>query len=162
MRDTSEFPDANEQAKTPATRTRSNARSKTESAPAGSQEQDTKPAPRRRTGPANNGATTPASGDVVNSAAPVQPAPRQSSAPTLPQRNGNAGTQGQRPTGQGQRSSGTQAAQRSGGQAYSPQRSAQGPRPAGAVPTQGGRPVSGGVPTQGGRPVSGGAPTQGG
>src|SRR5450759_5046106 len=168
MRDTSEFPDANEQATTPATRTRSNARSKTESAPAGSQEQDTRPAPRRRTGPATNGGTahTPVSGDAVNSAAPAapaQPAPRQSSAPTLPQRNGNVGTQGPRPAGQGQRS--PQAPQRSGGQPYSPQRSGQGPRPGGGVPTQGGRPVQMPRPAGPGGQRSGprpGGPTTGG
>src|SRR6266487_2637399 len=126
MRDTSEFPDANEQAKTPGTRTRSTARSKAESTPAGSQEQDPRAATRRRTGPGTNG-TAHTQNSAPNSAAPAQPAARQNSTSALPQRNTNAGTQGtrsggqtqgQRSMGQGQRPSSPQAPQRSGGQPY--------------------------------------------
>ncbi len=150
MRDTSEFPDANEQAKTPGTRTRSNARSKAESTPSGSQEQDTRAATRRRTGPPSNGTahTQNSSDAALNAAAPAQPAARQSNTSALPQRNNNAGTrsggqtQGQRSTGQGQRSSGTQTSQR--GQPYPSQRYGQ---------TQGQRTGGSSAPTQGGRPA---------
>src|SRR6266516_1603634 len=163
MRDTSEFPDANEQAKTPGTRTRSTARSKAESTPAGSQEQDPRAATRRRTGPGTNG-TAHTQNSAPNSAAPAQPAARQNSTSALPQRNTNAGTQGtrsggqpqgQRSMGQGQRPSSPQAPQRSGGQPYPSQRNGQvqGQRPGGgsSVPTQGGRPVQTSRPGGGGQ-----------
>jgi translation initiation factor IF-2 len=57
MRDTSEFPDGTEQAKNATTRTRNPARSKSESNVPGSQEQETRPAPRRRSHPNTQAAT---------------------------------------------------------------------------------------------------------
>jgi translation initiation factor IF-2 len=57
MRNTSDTPDANEQVKPTTTRSRTTARSKTESATPGSQEQAAKPAVQRRTTPTTESAT---------------------------------------------------------------------------------------------------------
>src|SRR6266487_3016361 len=155
MRDTSEFPDATEQAKPVGTRTKTSARSKPESTPPGSQEHDPKPATRRRTAPNTHGTASAhiqneSDGTTTSPAAtaPTQPVAQQGGTTVAPQRANNA-TQGQRAgnPAQGQRSGNTPTQtpqQRNGGQPYTPS--------ARSGPSQGQRP---GVPTQGGRPVQG-------
>ncbi|TMC19514.1 MAG: hypothetical protein E6J34_15220 [Chloroflexi bacterium] len=63
MRDTSEFPDAPEQAKTVSTRTRPPARPRSEGAASGGQEQEGKTAARRRTPPTSQGTPRPQHGN---------------------------------------------------------------------------------------------------
>ncbi len=183
MRDTSEFPDATEQAKPVGTRTKTSARSKPESTPPGSQEHDPKPATRRRTAPNTHGTASAhiqneSDGTTTSPAAtaPTQPVAQQGGTTVAPQRANNA-TQGQRAgnPAQGQRSGNPAQGQRSGGQPRSGgqnqgQRSGgqnQGQR-SGNTPTQtpqqrnGGQPYTPSArsgPSQGQRP---GVPTQGG
>ncbi len=96
MRDTSEFPDATEQAKvnTPNTnKPRTPARSQPENATPGSQDQDARSAPRRRTAapvPQNNGTATPRSPEHATN---PNPAPQNTSnAPSVAPRTYQQGT----------------------------------------------------------------------
>ncbi len=134
MRDTSEFPDATEQAKPAGTRAKTTGtRSKPDSAQPGNQEQDTKPTTRRRTastpqgtaahiqGSNDTAATTPAS------ATPQPPAAPPDGSVAAPQRPTNTTAAPQRPTNT------TAAPQRPTNTTAAPQRPA-GPRPAGQAP----------------------------
>ena len=123
MRDTSELPDATEQAKN-TTKSRTTARSKPENTTTGSQDQETKPAARRRSPSTTHGAPTARTQHgnenvVMNSSAPAAPA-----RPARTQQNTPATRSGGTPStqhGQGTTSApqhgGTAAPQRSGGTA---------------------------------------------
>jgi translation initiation factor IF-2 len=78
MRNTSESPEGNEQAKTTPTRSRSSARSKSESATPGSQEQETKVTRRRTTSASNSdgAVATPNSSGTESKTTPAAPASR--------------------------------------------------------------------------------------
>jgi translation initiation factor IF-2 len=87
MRDTSEFPDATEQAKvnTTTNKPRTPARSRSDNSIPGSQDQDARSAPRRRTPPAapqNNGAATSRYPEQASSHTTSQPATTSSHNPT--------------------------------------------------------------------------------
>src|SRR5579859_1069079 len=88
MRNTSESPEGNEQAKTTPTRSRSSTRSKSESATPGSQEQATKVTRRRTTSASNSDGSvaTSNSSETENKTTPAAPVSRP--APT--QRAGTA------------------------------------------------------------------------
>lgn len=114
MRDTAEFPDGTEQAKTPTSGAKTNARSKQESPAQGSQEQDTRPAVRRRTASEvtternRNRTEHTSSASTPNS--PVRPSTQQGRAPT------------QRPRANSRGDGTGVPAQRFGGNASPPQR----------------------------------------
>ena len=117
MRNTSESPDANEQAKTTPTRSRTGARSKSENATPVSQEQDVKK-PAASSTSAHRGSST------SSTASPVRTQPKSS--PETVRASGAPVAQPQRPVST-QRSSGAAPAQRQGG-SFQSQRPA---RPAG-------------------------------
>jgi translation initiation factor IF-2 len=148
MRDTSEFPDGTEQAKQTSTRSRTSARSKPESTAPGSQDQETKPAPRRRTSPSThsgagvrtqNGhehiatpSTPPASPRSTSAQRTGGSAPAQRASGTAPNQNNTAA-----PT---QRYSGNAPSQRAGNGFSQAQRASGSTAPA---PSTGGtRPAS--------------------
>ena len=148
MRDTSNTPDANEQAKTTTTRSRTNAHSKTESATPSSQEQGAKPTAQRRTASTANTAPV-ARTQSTSERAKTPTAPESRSAPTQravptqrPAPDGSRQPSPQRPTPDGSRQPSPQRpapGQRSGGTAYPGQRTAY---PAGAPARPGTRPGS--------------------
>ncbi|QBD82001.1 translation initiation factor IF-2 [Ktedonosporobacter rubrisoli] len=149
MRDTSEFPDATEQAKQPNQKARTQARSKTESTTPGSQEQEAKPAARRRPSYTSHGSTRGQGGSehTNHGNAPASSATRPVSAQhnhtaTPAQRNnsGNASTT----QGQGQHRPPT--GPRQGGSPNPNQRS-------GNAPSHGPRSNSGHAPSGGPRPA---------
>ncbi|HEU5229712.1 MAG TPA: translation initiation factor IF-2 [Ktedonobacteraceae bacterium] len=163
MRDTSELPDATEQAKN-TTKSRSTARSKPESTTTGNQDQETKPAARRRSPSTTHGAPAARTQHgnenvVMNSSAPTAPArPAHTQQNTPNTRSGGAP-----PThhGSGTAStpphSGTAAPQRSGGMAQRTPGGPAGPqRPPHPGSTEGRFPQRQGPPPQRPRP---GAPS---
>ncbi len=84
MRDTSEFPDATEQAKPAGTRAKTSARTKAESAQPGNQEQTAKPTTRRRTTQSPQGTTTAHiqnGSDNTTTTSPVDATPAPSATP---------------------------------------------------------------------------------
>src|SRR5712692_7438967 len=161
MRDTSDTPDANEQVKTTTTHSRTNARSKTESATPSSQEQGAKPTAQRRTTSATNAApaartqstseraktpTAPESRSAsTQRTTPTQrPAPDGSRQPSTqrPAPDGSCQPSTQRPAPDGSRHPSTQRpapGQRNGGTAFPGQRTSY---PAGAPARPGTRPGS--------------------
>ncbi len=184
MRNTSESPDANEQAKTAPTRSRPAARPKSESTTSGSQEQEARPVTRRRTASATTGETTAKS---QNTTEHPSPAPAQTMRAASPQRTGEstatparpvAPPRGDTPATSGYRTNAPLPAHRTGGspapsQGTAGQRPANGQRPGGNAPAyrQAGvapaqqrppqrQPGSGTAPLQ--RPAPGNAPYQGG
>ncbi|MBV9615682.1 MAG: translation initiation factor IF-2 [Ktedonobacteraceae bacterium] len=113
MRDTSEFPDATEQAKPAATRAKTSTRSKATNAQSGSQEQNTRPPTRRRTAQSQPAATAHIQNgsDDTATTSPIvspssQPAGAHDANAAPPQRSA-----GQRPT----RNGGQSATPRTGG-----------------------------------------------
>src|SRR5260370_3857550 len=114
MRDTSDTPDANEQVKTTTTHSRTNARSKTESAAPSSQEQGAKPTAQRRTTSATNAApaarTQSTSERAKTSIAPEsRSASTQRTTPTQrPAPDGSRQPSTQRPVPDGSRQPSTQ------------------------------------------------------
>src|SRR6266852_4561715 len=114
MRDTSDTPDANEQVKTTTTHSRTNARSKTESATPSSQEQGAKPTAQRRTTSATNAApaarTQSTSERAKTPTAPEsRPASTQRTTPTQrPVPDGSRQPSTQRPAPDGSRQPSTQ------------------------------------------------------
>src|SRR5258708_5843912 len=161
MRDRSDTPDANEQVKTTTTHSRTNARSKTESATPSSQEQGAKPTAQRRTTSATNAAPaartqstserakTPIAPESRSASTqrttPTQrPAPDGSRQPSTqrPAPDGSRQPSTQRPAPDGSRQPSTQRpapGQRNGGTAFPGQRTAY---PAGAPARPGTRPGS--------------------
>jgi translation initiation factor IF-2 len=152
MRDTSEFPDATEQAKPAATRAKPTARPKAESAQPGSPEQVAKPTTRRRTTQSPQGTTTAhiqnGSEDTTTTptppvdATPSPSAPQQASTPSATQQGTGAAapqraTAPQRPVGQ--RPVGP------GGQTAAPRNNTNAP----TQPRPGGQPM----PQRGGAPI---------
>jgi len=180
MRDTSDFTDGTEQAKPVNTRTRTTtARSKPEGAVPGNQEQDTRPAPRRRP-PNPQGQTRSHNGNETNTATNSTPAahprPAQGQQQHQQQQQQHSSGGPQRGGGNyGQRSNNSYSTQRphpnnATGQAQqrpttnqapgsAPARPGQGPRPGGSGP----RPYTPHAPQQQRYPASGGTtgPQQG-
>lgn len=124
MKNMSESPEGNEQATRPtSTRNRNTARSRSESAPTGSQAAETKPGVRRRTPPSTPTASTPASPaqnsrgnaaaspQIHRSSGTATPTPMQRTGHTTTpvQRSGTAGaaTHAQRPASSGHSTPGT-------------------------------------------------------
>ena len=130
MRDTSDTPDANEQVKTTTTHSRTNARSKTESATPSSQEQGAKPTAQRRTTSATNAApaarTQSTSERAKTPTAPEsRPASTQRTTPTQrPAPDGSRQPSTQRPVPDGSRQPSTQRPAPDGSRQPSTQRPA--------------------------------------
>ncbi|MBV9230626.1 MAG: translation initiation factor IF-2 [Chloroflexi bacterium] len=119
MRDTSELPDGTEQAKQTSTKPRTSARSRPESTAPGSQDQETKSAPRRRTSPSTHSGTGVRTQNgnehaTASSAPTTAPRPQQSGQ----RAGGNAPAQRTGGTGSAQHNTGTPT-QRYGGNAPS-------------------------------------------
>src|SRR6266852_6146453 len=148
MRDTSDTPDANEQVKTTTTHSRTNARSKTESATPSRQEQGAKPTAQRPTTSATNAAPA-ARTQSTSERAKTPTAPESRSASTQrttptqrPAPDGSRQPSTQRPAPDGSRQPSTQRpapGQRNGGTAFPGQRTSY---PAGAPARPGTRPGS--------------------
>ena len=184
MRDTSELPDATEQAKQTGTntRTKSQARSKVESPATVSQEQENRPAPRRRNTSTTHGSTT--RNQQGNAPAPADSAPTDTSRPapqggpppraqghpsTAPQRQGNPSGPSQRqgyssgpsqrqgnPSGPSQRQGGYRNNNGGNGSSYAPQGQRTASNSAAAPAAGGTRPSS---PYRSGQPQRQGYPS---
>ena len=135
MRDTSEFPDATEQAKPAGTRAKTSARTKADSAQPGSQEQPAKPTTRRRTTQSPQGTTTThiQTGSDNTATTPTPPV-NATPAPSATQQGTTPSTVQQGVTPSATQQAPTPSATQQGTGAAAPQRPTTPQRPAGPRP----------------------------
>ncbi len=130
MKDTSDLPDVTGQAKPTGAKPRAAPRSR-ENVTAGSQEQDTRSAPRRRAAPSQQGSSVAHSQGGGEKAVPSAPAPTRSS-PAAPARPGPTGAGALPPR------TGGPAPQRTSGPVHQPNQTQRGGRSPAAMPRTGG------------------------